>query len=60
MAEYIVEVMGQHQGLSRGLIFAQLEREYGENVGERVARFVRASAGSVLGFSVLVSRIFFI
>lgn len=47
MAEYIVKVMGQYPGLSRGLIFAQLELEYGRNVEQWVARFVWASEGEI-------------
>lgn len=36
MAEYLIKMMRQHPGLSRNIILAQLEREYGGNLEEKV------------------------
>lgn len=46
LSEYLVQVMGQHPGLNRKRIFAQLQREYGMNVEAKVAILTAATAGT--------------
>lgn len=44
MSEYLVQVMGQHPGLNRRRIFAQLQCEYEMNVEAKVAILTAATA----------------
>jgi hypothetical protein len=43
MAEYLIKIMGEKPGLSRGRIVEQLEREYGGDVAEKLAQFEQMS-----------------
>ena len=43
LAEYLIKIMGEKPGLSRGRILEQLEREYGGDVAEKVAQFEQMS-----------------
>jgi hypothetical protein len=44
LAEYLIKVMAQKPGLSREMILAQLEREYGGGVATKVAEWEKLAA----------------
>ncbi|KZP18358.1 hypothetical protein FIBSPDRAFT_745471 [Athelia psychrophila] len=39
IAEYVIKCMGQREGFSRDLIVGQFEREYGDDLGEKLQNF---------------------
>jgi hypothetical protein len=55
VAEYLINAMAHRPGLSRETILAQLQREYGENMTEKMAAFEvkRVENGERSGVTVL-------
>lgn len=49
IAQYVIKCMGHQPGFSRDLIIRQFEKEYGDDIGERLQRF--ETLGNQNGFS---------